>query len=403
MRVAVWHNLPSGGGKRALYDHVRGLVSRGHTVEAWCPPTADREFLSLETLIPEHVVDLAWPARHSRFNVWQMERLLAAMDAHCQKCADEIQRLGFDVLLANPCQFFRTSPIGRYAKLPRVLYLQEPYRLLYEALPSLWWLARPAESFSPFRPSSWRSAVGDWRRVRGSRLQGREEVRNAAAFNRILVNSYYSRESVLRAYGLDSDVCYLGIDTSNFVDRGLAREDYVVGLGSVSPEKNLSLVIEAIGAMPTPRPSLIWVGNFSSTEYQKAMVELAKALGVALDVRVGISDDQLIEVLNSAFVMVYAPRLEPFGLAPLEANACGVPVIAVREGGVRETIRHEVNGLLADANPSDLARAIATLRDNPALARQLGTNGSRLVASDWSLEAASIRLEQRLLGYLGRN
>src|SRR5216683_2521051 len=61
MKIAVWHNLPSGGGKRALYDHVRGLVARGHSVEVWCPPTASRTFLPLDALVREHVVDLAWP------------------------------------------------------------------------------------------------------------------------------------------------------------------------------------------------------------------------------------------------------------------------------------------------------------------------------------------------------
>lgn len=47
MRIAVWHNLPSGGGKRALHDHLRGLIARGHSIEAWCPSTADRSFLPL--------------------------------------------------------------------------------------------------------------------------------------------------------------------------------------------------------------------------------------------------------------------------------------------------------------------------------------------------------------------
>lgn len=401
MKIAVWHNLPSGGGKRAMYDHVRGLVARGHTVEAWCPPTADREFLPLSSLIEEHVVDLAWPEGHSRLETWRIERKLEAMEAHCKRCADEISEHGFDVLLANPCRFFRTSPIARYTRLPSVLYLQEPYRSLYEALPRLWWLAPSEEGVSLLHPSRWRSAVGDWLWVRTFRVQGREELRNAFAFKRILVNSYFSRESVLRAYGLDSDVCYLGIDTSQFVDRGLARDDYVVGLGSISPEKNLKLVIEAIGAMPTPRPKLVWIGNFSVGEYHNAMTALAKERGVALDLRVGVSDEELIGVLNRAMVMVYAPRLEPFGLAPLEANACGVPVVAVREGGVRETVQHEVNGLLADADPQDLARCIAKIRNNPALAAELRANARKLVDSEWSLDAAVSRLEKLLIRYSG--
>jgi glycosyltransferase involved in cell wall biosynthesis len=55
------------------------------------------------------------------------------------------------------------------------------------------------------------------------------------------------------------------------------------------------------------------------------------------------SDENIVELLNRAAVMVYSARLEPFGLAPLEANACATPVVAVAEGGVRESIRNGVN------------------------------------------------------------
>src|SRR5260370_35177388 len=58
MKIAVWHNLPSGGGKRALYYHVRGLVEKGHSVEAWCPSTSDRNYLPLSEVITEHVAPI---------------------------------------------------------------------------------------------------------------------------------------------------------------------------------------------------------------------------------------------------------------------------------------------------------------------------------------------------------
>ena len=149
MKIAVWHNLRSGGGKRALYDHVVGLLARGHTLEAWCPPTADREYLPLSPLIPEHVVDLAWPTGRfsDKFGITSLTaRQLAAMDTHCRTCAEEIGRGGFDILFANACVFFRTTPIGRFVSIPSVIYLGEPYRWLYEALPRLPWLAPPDRS-----------------------------------------------------------------------------------------------------------------------------------------------------------------------------------------------------------------------------------------------------------------
>jgi glycosyltransferase involved in cell wall biosynthesis len=395
LRIAVWHNLPSGGGKRALNDHVRGLVQRGHVVEAWCPPTADRGYLPLAEVVPEHVVDLRWPVPRRLSDrlqaTLQTSREIAAMDAHCAACAAQIDAGGFDILFANACQFFRTTAIGRLSRTPSVIYLGEPFRWLYEALPRLPWLAPdPAKT-------SLRTRFVDWRRVRNLRVQAREESANAAAFGRILVNSYFSRESVLRAYGIDAAVCYLGIDPTQFRPLNLPRDDMVICLGSVSREKNPHLIIEAIGTVPPPRPRVVWIGNVVAGIGLDALRDFARARGVQLDVRLRVSHEELLDALNRGFAMVYAPRLEPFGLAPLEANACATPVVAVAEGGVRETIRDEVNGLLVDPEPSAIAAAVTRLRDDPALAQRLGTVARAEVLARWSLAAAVDRLEAQLL------
>jgi len=406
MRIAVWHNLPSGGGKRALYEHVRGLVARGHTVEAWCPPTADRDFLPLSPLIRERVVDLSWPVPYRLSDKYgitlQTERSLASMDEHCRVCAEEIGRGDFDILFANACQFFRATSIGRFAAIPSILYLGEPYRRLYEAMPRLRWLAQPRRTESLLRLSVHKRAFADLRSIRNWRVQAREEVDNAAAFTRILVNSYFSRENVLRAYGLDSDVCYLGIDTDRFVDKKLSRDTVIIGLGSITIEKNLRLCIEAVGRLPPPRPKLQWIANYVDTNYLNEMHALAKSREVVFEPLLGVSDIELIDALNRAVAMVYAPRLEPFGLAPLEANACGVPVIAVPEGGVRETIVDQVNGLLVEHNPAALAAAIDRLCTDRSFARQLGTNARLAVEAKWGLNSGTDRLEQQLARHARR-
>jgi glycosyltransferase involved in cell wall biosynthesis len=401
MKIAVWHNLRSGGGKRALYDHVVGLLARGHTLEAWCPPTADREYLPLSPLIPEHVVDLAWPTSRlsDKFGITSLTaRQLAAMDAHCRACAEQIGRGGFDILFANSCIFFRTTAIGRFVSIPSVIYLGEPYRWLYEALPRLPWLAPPDRSGSLLKPSTLKAAVADWKLIRNLRLQAREEFENAAGFSGILVNSYFSRESVLRAYGLDADVCYLGISSELFVDKNLSRTS-LVGLGSITPAKNVRLCIEAVGKVSAPRPTLIWVGNIADTGYLDEMKALARSRDVVFEAKIGVSDSELVDILNHAIALLYAPRLEPFGLAPLEANACGVPVIAVAEGGVRETMVNEVTGLLVENSPTAMGEAIERLATNPALARKLGANACLAVKEKWNMNAAIDRLEEKLFRY----
>ena len=224
MRIAVWHNLPSGGGKRALYEHVRGLVQRGHYVEAWCPPTASQTYLPLSPMIKEHIRPLNQlrerPERYSLTWVFHYKSTLFALNAieeHCRTCVDEIETGKFDVIFANACTLFRTSPIGRLTNLPSVLYLQEPNRWLFEALPKLpWEFPKREPTLRLLSVSTWTSKWRDLQRVWAARLQLTEEIRNAKGFSRILVNSLFSRESVLRAYGVESDVCYLGIDSDRF-------------------------------------------------------------------------------------------------------------------------------------------------------------------------------------------
>jgi glycosyltransferase involved in cell wall biosynthesis len=401
VRIAIWHNLPSGGGKRALHDQVRGLLERGHELESWCPPTADQTYFPLGKLIPEHVVPLDWVPSTEK-GLWNrvvgsyrdVVSHLDAMEKHCIECARQINFAGFDLFFGNSCQFFRATSIARFVDGPKVLYLQEPFRWLYEALPQLPWLARPAPPRTT--PRSVYRLLKDIVHVQGLRIQAREEVHSAKAYNQILVNTFFSRESLLRAYGLNATVCYLGIDTETFVYARRPREPFVVSVGSMTPAKNARFVIEAISRLDEPRPPLVWIANLVTDTYANDMKKLAASLGVHFEVRPQVTDSELVDLLNRATVMLYAPRLEPFGLAPLEANACGLPVIAVAEGGVRETIVHGVNGLLVDADPNAMATAIQTLLTDSVHARVLGESAVRLVNERWSLKAAHARLEELL-------
>ncbi|HYF63604.1 MAG TPA: glycosyltransferase, partial [Herpetosiphonaceae bacterium] len=92
----------------------------------------------------------------------------------------------------------------------------------------------------------------------------------------------------------------------------------------------------------------------------------------------------------------YAPHLEPFGLAPLEANACGAPVVAAAEGGVRETVLDGVSGLLVEPTVAALSGGIGRLRSDPAYAAELGRRGRERVLGMWTNEHAIDRLEAHL-------
>ncbi len=259
--------------------------------------------------------------------------------------------------------------------MPTVLYLQEPNRLLYEAQFQHGGEGLPWVRFFP--PSAARRGITGWRRRAtlfaheiskqdAMRTRARAEFTNARSFGVILCNSLFSREGILRSYGLDPKVCYLGIDIETFRPCVESKERFVVGLGSFLYHKGIDLAVRAIATIePSARPDLIWIGNMVDQGHLRELAELANSLGVNLIPRIMVSTDELRDVLGRAAAMIYTSRLEPFGLAPLEANACGTAVVAVAEGGVRETVHDGINGMRV--LPGDLAalgRALQVFTDD---------------------------------------
>jgi glycosyltransferase involved in cell wall biosynthesis len=413
MKIAVWHNLPSGGGKRALYYHVRGLAERGHEITCWSLDTADQSYLPLTEFAREHVVSLRsdnGSRKHAAGDWADYDRAIndmRAFDEASRRCAREIEAGDFDLLFANSALPYHVPFIVRHVRMPRLLYLQEPCRALYEAgrrgmpdsdnQPILSWVAGAEEHLERADQLGPEQFKVEFPRLQALRLQAMQEWSNVKACDQVLVNSYFSRESVFRAYGIDSKVCYLGIDTSLFRDLALDRERFVVGLGSFHSIKGIDLAIKAMSLLSEPRPPLIWISNSGSKSYEEEMNKLACSLGVELTVKAAISDAELVTILNRATLLLYTSRLEPFGFAPLEANACGLPVVAVAEGGVRETIKDGINGFLVDPEPAAIARVMTRLLENPDLTRQIGQQAAAHVQEVWNVESSVDRLEAHLL------
>lgn len=400
MRVAIWHNLSSGGAKRVLHDQVRGLAASGHHVEAWCPPTADQSFLPLSSLIEEHVVPLRQSGRdHDRLTLRELARDrrddIAAMDEHCRHCTAQIEEQDFDVLLVHSCRYFRTTAIGRMTRLPSIL-VAEPYRPLYEADPTNVWAAPPRRRHWWVPGRGLAAAAADALCVQGQRIQVREEIANAQGFDRLLAYSFFTRESIRRSYGLDATVCYPGIDTDAFSMLGYDREPFVISVGAVCPDKNLEFIVAALARLPEPRPRLVWVGDQVEEDYLREVFELARVQGVALQVRRMVDHATLVDLLNKARVMVYAPRLEPLGLAALEAAACGLPVVAVAEAGMRETVVHGRTGIVTRPTVDDFAWAVGDLFGKPDQAAEMGLIAREHVVRSWSMASAMARLEEEL-------
>jgi len=396
MRIAIWHNLLSGGGQRALTHQVAGFVHSGDDVVVFAPPSAVA--LDVPDGVSVHVVGDALPEPpHSprealTFLPSRHRKMRAAALRQAEVTATAIGRGSFDVVLAHPCRTLMVTPLAHGVEVPAVLYLQEPNRRRYEALPELPWAVPPTTG----------ARLGDARaRVIGLvdtvnlRHEARQEIGDARAYDLVLVNSSYSRESLRRCYAIDAEVCRLGIDTELFAERRDGpRQEHLLCVGSFTPAKDPLGVIGAVAAMRSPRP-LRWIANAVEPDLDGQGRRLAERLGVDFDLRVAVSDDELVEAYSSARALVYAPRLEPLGFAPLEAAACALPTVAVAEGGCRETIVDGVTGWLAPDARSLPGMLDAALADDDGL-RRAGAAGRELVVERWSLAGAAAALRAAL-------
>jgi len=124
---------------------------------------------------------------------------------------------------------------------------------------------------------------------------------------------------------------------------------------------------------------------------------LAARCGVKLELLLHVTDAELLHLYQRARAFVFASHYEPFGLAVLEAMACGTPVIAVAEGGPRETLIDGVTGVLLPREEALFAERLTRVLERPGFARSLSVEARRDVEQNWTWEAAGGRLERHLL------
>jgi glycosyltransferase involved in cell wall biosynthesis len=151
-----------------------------------------------------------------------------------------------------------------------------------------------------------------------------------------------------------------------------------VTFGRLVPRKGVATVIEALPYVPTAE--LIVAGGpdhrfLDGDTEARRLIRLAEDQGVADRViLVGrVPHDDMPSLIRSADVAVSVPWYEPFGIAPVEAMACGVPVIASAVGGHLDTVLDGVTGLHVPARrPAALAGLLRRLLADRALRCALG-------------------------------
>lgn len=155
------------------------------------------------------------------------------------------------------------------------------------------------------------------------------------------------------------------------------REPFILAVGNLEPRKNLATLIEAFSDLVHHRGfrgSLVIAGQdkYRGEEVSAAVARLGVQSSVTLT---GFVDDLTLRLLyNRAALFAYPSLYEGFGLPPLEAMACGCPVVASQATAIPETVGSAA--ILVDATSvAALAEGMARVLNDPALARRLSVQG----------------------------
>lgn len=203
--------------------------------------------------------------------------------------------------------------------------------------------------------------------------------------DRLLTTSKASRDDLIQWYHLDPsrvglitagpDPCFKpgGCGPSSdrvLIEYGLTPGDrYLLYVGGLSPHKNLPRLIEAFGKSAPSNVKLVIVGDHADVFYTH-LPEIKSTIQ-----RIGISgqvlftgfvpDEKLVHLYSRSYALVQPSLLEGFGLPPVEAMACGIPVLCSQTGSLPEVVGN--GGLFFD--PTDIrsmAAVVSSVLSNPS-------------------------------------
>lgn len=155
------------------------------------------------------------------------------------------------------------------------------------------------------------------------------DYRTANGVDHFVANSHFIARRIKKVYGRDADVIYPPVDVERFTLNN-NKEDYYFTASRMVPYKRIDLIVEAFSQMPDKR--LIVIGDGS--EMAKIKAKASKNIEI-----LGYQPNTVMQDhMQKAKAFVFAAE-EDFGITPVEAQACGTPVIAFGKGGSLETVR----------------------------------------------------------------
>jgi glycosyltransferase involved in cell wall biosynthesis len=231
--------------------------------------------------------------------------------------------------------------------------------------PNLWYCYTPVRAFYDLRESTisrqpnavMRFLAASW--IRAHSWFDQRSVRN---LDRMVAISETVQRRIKDFHGRSSEVIYPPVDTKRFQFKEYG--DFWLSVNRIYPEKRIDLQFEVFRKLPEER--LVIIGGYAEGDHAAKYYEkLIKNTPSNVEMRGAVSEEELMDLYARCKGLICTAQDEDFGLTPIEAMASSKPVVAVNEGGFKETVVHGKTGQLVEANRDELVKAVKEISKDP--------------------------------------
>lgn len=363
------------GAERLVLELAGGLARAGHRPRIIChqfdPSCAELQQPGVEIVTSGARLD--WFRNrylNAIFDYASVSRLRRWLDPN----ADAVVLFGPALCLAG-----RLCGVGG----PAVVYhCFEPPRALYQDRADV--LARAGVARVLLAP-----ALAFYRRLDRRLVRAPGAMTASGPYAAARVKEVYGRDAVPITHGIDR----AGLDAGSVDPTPVS----LVTVNYLHPRKRVDLALRALALLDEPLgndprpPTLRIVGDGPE---RRTLERLALELGVSARVHFAgfVPGAELGANYRAARCYLHTAREESFGLSVIEAAYCGLPVVAVAEGGVLDNVVPDETGCLTEASPEALAEGILGVLADPRRAERMGAASRALVDDRYTWERGTVDL-----------
>lgn len=362
MKLAVFFNLPDGGAKRILFEQIK-FLSKKHDLDLYTYTKTHTHPFDIEDhtrAIYRYKFSLDHEVKGVKERLTQDFKIVHNLKDIHQKIALDIDKRDYNAVLVHPDIITESPFLLRYLHTPTLYYCEELLRVAYEQILQLG------------------DGVSVHKRLYEQNIRSiKKEIdkQNASSASVISTSSKFMKNNISKAYKRKSIVCYPGVSTSIFRN---------------SKKTN---------------SKLLFIGNKEKIDGYPLLKKIQKRLGAKmrieiLDFKEGKAkvnnDMHLSKKYSESLTTMCLDYSEPFGLKAIESMSCETPVLAVNEGGYKETVIDGVSGFLLPRIPQAFVEKIEMLDNDPERVEEMGRVGRTHVQKNFTWEKHGRCVEQLL-------